>query len=44
MTGARAWRGRVLAGLARATADGGEAISDRWVIGGQSELFGAAAG
>jgi hypothetical protein len=36
-------RGRVLADLACAIADGGEAISDFRVIGDQSELFGRAA-
>jgi hypothetical protein len=36
-------RGRVLAGLACAIADGGEAISDFRVIGDQEELFGPAA-
>src|ERR1700733_11048250 len=36
-------RGRVLADLACAIADGGEAISDFRVIGDQGELFGLAA-
>jgi len=36
-------RGRVLADLACAIADGGEAISDFRVIGDQGELFGRAA-
>jgi hypothetical protein len=36
-------RGRVLADLACAIADGGEAVSDFRVIGDQGELFGTAA-
>jgi hypothetical protein len=36
-------RGRVLADLSCAIADGGEAISDFRVIGDQQELFGPAA-